>query len=370
MAAGFSPTAAMIQPFHSAILDNLTTAIIVTGRDLRLRYLNPAAEALLECSGARHIGEPLQLLFSSSDNHLSPQAEPSAFTQRESLLTLPSGQTLTVDYAVTPVQIGDDDVLLIELQPLDRWLRISREEGLLSSQHHTRTLLRGLAHEIKNPLGGIRGAAQILARSALGDVNGAVNGDSNRDNLQECTNIIIDEVDRLRNLVDRLLGSHQLPRVSPVNIHEVLERARHLIEAETAGKIFFQRDYDPSIPEFSGDREQLIQAVLNIVRNAAQALNENSTPAPRIMLRTRTLRQITIGAQRHKLVCRIDIIDNGPGVPESLRDALFLPLVSGRAEGSGLGLSISQSIINHHRGLIECDSQPGKTTFSIYIPLD
>jgi two-component system nitrogen regulation sensor histidine kinase GlnL len=357
----------MPDPLHISILDNLTTAIIVTDTALRLRYLNPAAEALLESSGSRHLGEPLHLLFNTDDNHLLPQAEPNAFTQRESVLTLPSGHTLTVDYAVTPIQSNKEALLLIELQPLDRWLRISREEGLLSSQHHTRTLLRGLAHEIKNPLGGIRGAAQILARSQ--------NNENSRDhkqgeNIQECTDIIIDEVDRLRNLVDRLLGPHQLPSVSPVNIHEVLERARHLIEAETAGKILFQRDYDPSIPEFSGDREQLIQAVLNIVRNAAQALHESATKNPSIILRSRTLRQITIGAQRHKLACRIDIIDNGPGVPDSLRDALFLPLVSGRAEGSGLGLSISQSIINHHRGLIECDNSAEQTTFSIYIPLD
>jgi two-component system nitrogen regulation sensor histidine kinase GlnL len=343
------------------ILDNLTTAIVVIDTGLLLRYMNPAAEALLESSGSRYLGEPLHLLFNIEDNHLFPQAEPVAFTQRESLLTLPSGHTLTVDYAVTPIQNGQQALLLIELQPLDRWLRISREEGLLSSQHHTRALLRGLAHEIKNPLGGIRGAAQILARSSDKIVS---------NNIQECTGIIIDEVDRLRNLVDRLLGSQQLPNVGAVNIHEVLERARHLIEAETEGSIIFQRDYDPSIPEFSGDREQLIQAILNIVRNAAQALNESATAAPKILLRTRTLRQITIGAQRHKLVCRIDIVDNGPGVPSHLRDAMFLPLISGRAEGSGLGLSISQSIINQHRGLIECDDTAEQTTFSIYIPLD
>jgi two-component system nitrogen regulation sensor histidine kinase GlnL len=351
----------MIDQLNSAILDNVTTAIVVTDREMRLRYLNPAAEALLESSGSRYIGEPLHLLFSTSDNLLSTQIthiEPSAFTQRESVLMLPSGQTLTVDYAVTPITTNGDPLFLIELHPLDRWLRISREEGLLSSQHHTRALLRGLAHEIKNPLGGIRGAAQILARTQPND------------NVKECTDIIIDEADRLRNLVDRLLGPHRLPEISLVNIHEILERSRHLIEAETAGKIEFQRDYDPSIPEFSGDRQQLIQALLNIVRNAAQALTESNTDNPVIILRSRTLRQITIGSQRHKLVCRIDIIDNGPGVPDHLRDALFLPLVSGRPEGSGLGLSISQSIINHHRGLIECDRNNDKTVFSIYLPLD
>jgi two-component system nitrogen regulation sensor histidine kinase GlnL len=349
----------MPQPLHTAILDNLTTAIVVTDAHLCLRYLNPAAEALLESSGSRHIGEPLHLLFSEPDNRLSRQTERSAFTQRESVLTLPSGQTITVDYAVTPIQHGDEALLLIELQPLDRWLRISREEGLLSSQHNTRTLLRGLAHEIKNPLGGIRGAAQILARA-----------EQTKATINECTDIIIDEADRLRNLVDRLLGPHQLPNLSSVNIHEVVERTRHLMEAETGGAIQFQRDYDPSIPELLGDREQLIQALLNIVRNATQALIENHTAAPSIILRTRALRQITLGAQRYKLVCRIDIVDNGPGVPDSVRDGLFLPLISGRAAGSGLGLSISQSILNRHRGLIECDSTPSRTIFSLYIPLD
>ena len=250
--------------------------------------------------------------------------------------------------------------LVLEIQPLDRMLRISREEGIFSSQQNTRALVRGLAHEIKNPLGGLRGAAQLLARE-LPDIA-----------LKDYTNIIIEEADRLRNLVDQMLGPHKVPEKKPLNVHEVVERVRHLLEAETQGQIHFVRDYDPSIPDLLGDKEQLIQAVLNIVRNAVEAMNgmAQKPPRPTILLRTRSLRQFTIGTQRHRLVAKIDIIDNGPGVPPDLLETIFLPMVSGRSDGTGLGLSISQSIINRHNGLIECHSQPGNTTFSLYIPLE
>ena len=183
--------------------------------------------------------------------------------------------------------------------------------------------------------------------------------------------MIIEEADRLRNLVDRLLGPNKLRTPEPVNIHEVLERVRTLIEAETKGAVTLARDYDPSLPEIMGDKEQLIQAVFNIVRNAVQALQQHAGAAPpRIELKTRALRQFTIGTERHRLVCNVDITDNGPGIPPDLQETLFLPMVSGRPEGSGLGLSIAQSILNRHRGLIECNSRPGCTTFSMYIPLE
>ncbi len=221
-------------------------------------------------------------------------------------------------------------------------------------------MIRGLAHEIKNPLGGLRGAAQLLARELPSE------------DLADYTNIIIEEADRLRNLVDNMLGPNTNPRMEPTNIHEVLERVRHLVEAEGLGNIRVLRDYDPSIPELIGDREQLIQATLNIVRNAMQALQQHgySVENPQITLRTRALRQFTIGSHRYRLVCRVDVIDNGPGIPESVREAIFLPMVSGRPEGTGLGLSISQSIINRHRGLIECVSEPGSTVFTLNIPLE
>src|SRR5690606_6049167 len=224
---------------------------------------------------------------------------------------------------------------------------------------NTRALVRGLAHEIKNPLGGLRGAAQLLARE-LPDSG-----------LKDYTNIIIQEADRLRNLVDRMLGPHKVPDRKPLNVHEVIERVRQLLDVETHGQIEFVRDYDPSLPDLRGDKEQLIQAVLNVGRNAVEAINRASPPIkqPRILLRTRALRQFTIGTNRHRLVVRMEIIDNGPGVPPKLLETIFLPMVSGRPDGTGLGLSIAQSIINHHNGLIECTSQPGNTNFSIYTPV-
>jgi two-component system, NtrC family, nitrogen regulation sensor histidine kinase GlnL len=353
------------ETLHTRILDNLRTAILLVEADLKVGYINSAAEALLEVSKSRILGEPITELLIEQDDVAAGLREAiragSAYTKRETLLRLPGGQSITVDYAVSPV-LQDDSAfaLVLEIQPLDRMLRISREEGLLSSQQNTRALVRGLAHEIKNPLGGLRGAAQLLARELPDNA------------LKDYTNIIIEEADRLRNLVDQMLGPHKVPDKKPMNIHEAIERVRHLLEAETKGLMSFVRDYDPSIPELLGDKEQLIQAVLNVVRNAVEAINgmPKKPARPTILLRTRSLRQFTIGTQRHRLIAKIDIVDNGPGVPPNLQEAIFLPMVSGRSDGTGLGLSIAQSIINRHNGLIECHSQPGSTTFSLYIPLE
>ena len=230
---------------------------------------------------------------------------------------------------------------------------------LLANHETTVEMIRGLSHEIKNPLGGIRGAAQLLA-AELPDPQ-----------LRDYTNVIIGETDRLVNLVDRLTGSYKKPNISVMNTHEVLERVRNLVEAESKGAISIVRDYDPSLPELEGDLEQMIQAVLNIVRNAMQALTETKIPGqkPQIILRTRALSHCAIGPVMHKLVARIEIIDNGPGIRGDIIENIFYPLISGRAEGTGLGLSIAQNIVKNHRGLIECESKPGKTSFIISIPL-
>lgn len=341
------------------LLDNLTTAVILLDAHLCMEYINPAAEMILAVSSLRHIGQPVGECFSL------PVEEGEAlkaalqlgypFTRRETRLALMGGSCITVDYTVTPVTAQDGSRLLLEIYPRDRLLRYSREEAQLSVQEASRQLVKGMAHEIKNPLGGIRGAAQLLERE-LPDSG-----------LRDYTRIIIGETDRLRNLVDHLLGPSRAPCFELMNIHEILERVCRLIDAETGGRVELVRDYDPSIPELSLDREQMIQAILNVMRNAMQTVAGQQDQ--RITLCTRTLRQYTLAQSRHRLVLKLGITDNGPGISEELMDTLFYPMVSGKPDGTGLGLSITQNIIGSHHGLIECDSQPGCTTFSIYLPI-
>jgi two-component system nitrogen regulation sensor histidine kinase GlnL len=348
---------------HHLLLDNLNTAVLLLNDELDICYLNPAAENLLAVSAMRLCGNSVSTLFDAEDStyHSLKDALTTnhPFTQRQALLTLPDQSHITVDFTATPVQTSSAEMLLIEMQPMDRLMKINREEALITTHDTTRNLVRGLAHEIKNPLGGIRGAAQLLSEDLL-----------DQPELREYTDIISAETDRLCNLVDRLLGPNTMPKFLPVNIHEVLEHVATLAEAETRGSILIKRNYDPSIPEISGDRGQLIQALLNIVRNAIQALRNSPPKRPMIKLRTRIQRQFTIGKTHHKVVCRIDITDNGPGIPEKLIDRIFFPMISGRAEGSGLGLPIAQSAIHLHHGLIECDDDHGETRFTIYLPLD
>lgn len=343
---------------YQRLMEHLTTAVLLLDGELRLRWMNPAAEALLAISLSRLKGLPLPSLVDggSEVGELLAKArdEFHPFTQREARLTLVTGEVLTVDYTVSPLSA---DELLLEVEPRDRLLRISREEALQTRQETIKVLARGLAHEVKNPLGGIRGAAQLLER------------DLDDPGLKEFTRIIIEEVDRLRDLVDSMLGPNRMIRHEPLNIHKVLERVRSLLIVEQPG-VWIERDYDPSLPDLSGDESQLIQAVLNVARNAVEAMTEAGVASPRLTLRTRARRQFTLGAERHRLVCEVAIIDNGPGIPESLRETLFYPMVSGRAEGSGLGLSIAQSILHQHQGLIECDSEPGHTQFRLLIPLE
>jgi two-component system nitrogen regulation sensor histidine kinase GlnL len=253
---------------------------------------------------------------------------------------------------------GSDDVV-VELVEVEQQTRQAREERALEQAQATKELIRNLAHEIKNPLGGIRGAAQLLEMEVESRA------------LTEYTQVIINEADRLQGLVDRLLAPHRKPHVvGDVNIHEVCERVRALILAEFPRGLKTERDYDISIPDFRGDREQLIQAVLNIAKNAAQALESRIEAGDaRIMLRTRINRQITLGKHRYRLALELHIEDNGPGVPETLRDRIFFPLVSGREGGSGLGLTLARTFVQQHQGTVECESEPGKTIFKILIPL-
>jgi two-component system, NtrC family, nitrogen regulation sensor histidine kinase GlnL len=251
--------------------------------------------------------------------------------------------------------------VIVEMLEIEQQVRQDREERAHGFVQANKELVRNLAHEIRNPLGGIRGAAQLLEMEVASHSKG----------LTEYTQVIINEADRLQALVDRLLAPHRhAPVVSDVNIHEVCERVRSLLLAEYPRGLAVQRDYDTSIPEFRGDREQLIQAVLNVAHNATQALAERIAQGDAHMaLRTRIARQVTIGRQRFRLALELQVQDNGPGVAEAIRDRIFQPLVSGREGGSGLGLTLAQTFVQQHQGSIECESAPGHTVFKLLIPL-
>jgi two-component system nitrogen regulation sensor histidine kinase GlnL len=337
----------------------MTIAIIVLDHNLRLVFMNPAAEMLFAHSFRQTRGISFRDLAIGADTVIQGMRQclnsGHPYTERELELLLAGENTITVDCTVSALVEKEAPVeLLVELRQVDRQLRINREEHLLAQQNTARMLVRNLAHEIKNPLGGIRGAAQLLEREF-------------KDNsLKEYTRIIIGEADRLRNLVDRMLGPTHPPVRGKLNIHEVLERVRGLVAAECGPGLRIERDYDPSIPPVTGDADQLIQAVLNIVRNAVQALENQGV----ITLRTRVRRQYTIGHQRYKLVACLEVIDNGPGIPRELLQEVFYPMISGRPQGSGLGLSIAQNLVNQHGGLIECRSRPGETVFTLLLPLE
>ena len=327
------------------ILDALATAVILLDTDLRIVSLNPASETLLQASIERARGLHFDRLANLSQDWqnllIQVQSENFATVKREMPLVLHSGAQYCVDLIISPLQpAGESPSLLLELNPVDRLNAISEDAQLREAQASMRQVIKGLAHEVKNPLGGIRGAAQLLARE-LG--NGK---------LTEYTDVIMEEVDRLRTLVDRMLGPRERLLTRLMNIHEVLERVRQLTEAESGGKVVIERDYDPSLPEFKADPDQLTQVILNITRNASQAMSGEGT----ITLRSRAKRQYTLGGKRHKLVCCIDIVDAGPGIPNEQLHQLFLPMVTSSTKGNGLGLSIAQMIANRHGVLIQCDS--------------
>ncbi|WP_038344215.1 nitrogen regulation protein NR(II) [Acinetobacter sp. A47] len=353
---------------YRLLVDNLTTAILLVDSQLNIFYLNSACEALFDISLLRASGQPvLNLLHAHDDPFNTHEAllntlhSGQHYTRREAVINV-NFKTIHVDYTASQLNAGKSyhPLLLIELNPIDRMLKISKEENLVQQHQVARQLVRGVAHEIKNPLAGIRGATQLLARSL------------NDDRYGEFTDIIISEVDRLTNLADTMLGSRQLPSYEHVNVHEPLERVRSLIANQTKKKIRITRDYDLSLPDVMADRDQLIQVMLNISVNAVQAMTENkeffTDAEPELVLRTRIQRLVTINGVLNRSAVRIDIQDNGPGVPESILESVFYPLVTGRAKGTGLGLSIAQNIMHQHNGMIECQSVPGKTVFSLYLP--
>ncbi len=359
MALPSRPKNSKIKP--ETLLDGLTTAIICIDQQLNIAGLNSAAEGLFAVGRKHALNEPLAQVipyFLAQVPRLEQAINQFAgFIERETRLTHSGHAPLTVDWTVTPFQDGKLKGLLMEILPLDRHLRISRDE-MHSAQHQaSREMIRGLAHEIKNPLGGIRGAAQLLER---------VYPDSEH---REYTQVIIKEADRLQRLVDRMLGPNRVPEKHALNIHEVLEHVRQLVQAERQPGVAVLRDYDPSIPDVFADREQMIQAVLNVVRNAMQALASNNlAQGGSVTLRSRTRRQFTLAGRRHKLVVQVDIEDSGPGIAPEMLEKIFYPMVTTRPEGTGLGLPIAQVLIHSHGGQIECTSRPGQTIFSIYLP--
>lgn len=339
---------------HYLTLDYLATAIILMDDQSRVMYLNPAAENLFEVSGKNMSGNPLKQLFSDAGRldmaMLLALENNASYIEHDLMLVTHTHNKLYVRCTVTPLLTGQ---LLLEFHPVDRPLKLAREEQMLDQTQANRLLLRNLAHEIKNPLGGIRGAAQLLEQEL------------DKPALHEYTQVIIQEADRLRSLMEKLLTPQGKMQHSALNIHEVLERVRSVVMAEVPEGLKIQRDYDISLPALVGDKEQLIQVILNIVRNAVQAMHGQG----RIILRTRIARQVTLFKQRHRLAVMVQIIDNGPGILPELRDKIFYPLVSGRADGHGLGLTLAQDFISQHHGTIEFESEPGCTRFTVMLPL-
>ena len=353
------PIQPYITRFHA--FDLLATLVAVLGSDGTVLFANAALEDALGTSRRTIEGSHFPDCF--TEPHVLQNALESAGSNEFSALRYDAWlKRLNHDPVPVHVILAQTErpgEIIIELLPQEQQAKQDREERLIDQAQANKELIRNLAHEIKNPLGGIRGAAQLLEMEI-----------ESRE-LIEYTQVIIHEADRLQSLVDRLLAPHRRPHVvGDVNIHEICERVRSLILAEFPRGLKFEREYDVSIPEFRGDREQLIQAVLNVAHNATQALAERIADGDaEITFRSRIARQVTFGKQRYRLALELHVIDNGPGVPESIKDRIFYPLVSGREGGSGLGLTLAQTFVQQHHGLIECDSVPGRTDFKLLIPL-
>ena len=340
------------------ILDTLNSAILCLDSERRVSYVNTAAEVLFESSASALLGRHFASLLS--------QLEPSsildkltqdtiAFTEHEAVITLASGKSFVANYSIYPfADRPDGGEIVLEIRQLERQAQFAQEELKQIQQHATHQLARGLAHEINNPLGGIRGAAQLLQREL------------ERPEWTEYTEVIISEVDRLQSLTSNMLGPGNRMHREPLNILEVLEHIRKIILAAEPDRIVIKRDYDPSIPELMADRDMLIQAFLNIVRNAVQAIDGDGE----ITIKTRVDFRFTIGQITHPLVLRVDISDNGRGIPRELGETIFLPMITDKADGSGLGLPIAQEIISRHGGTIHLTSSDAGTTFSTILPLE
>lgn len=344
-------------PYQQSLANQLVTAIIILNETLDIVYVNSAAEALLNQSLYRLYNIKSESIFAQTSINASRLEQLLAtgqeFTDSDIVVELSENHRFTAEVTASSVEFNRAPHVLLELKQIDQQKQI----GLEVFQHQqwlaARDLIKGLAHEIKNPLGGLRGAAQLLSKEVSSD-------------QKEYTSMIIEQADRLTNLVDRLLGPNQLPQIQAQNIHGILEKVCQLVGYSKEKNIPLMRDYDPSLPAVECDQEKLQQAVLNIVNNAIQAIDESNI----ITLKTRIASNKTINGKRIKLAVLISIIDDGPGIPSNIQDTLFYPMVSGRSNGTGLGLSISQTLINQHQGKLSCHSRPGYTEFTILLPLE
>ncbi|EGR2796292.1 two-component system sensor histidine kinase NtrB [Vibrio navarrensis] len=348
----------MNSALSDTILSNMVTATLILDDGLQVKHANPAAEQLFAQSAKRIIHQPLSQLIQHASLDLALLSQPlqsgQSITDNDVTFVV-DGKPLLLEVTVSPISIEREPMLLVEMRKVDQQRRITQEMNQHAQQQAAKLLVRGLAHEIKNPLGGLRGAAQLLEKMLP------------EPSLTEYTQIIIEQADRLRTLVDRLLGPQKPGKKQEANLHQVLEKVRQLVELESQQKLLIERDYDPSLPDIYMAADQIEQAMLNIVSNAAQVLANQDDGL--ITIRTRTVHQANIHGHRCKVAARIEIIDNGPGIPVELQDTLFYPMVSGREGGTGLGLSISQNLIDQHNGKIDVESWPGHTNFTIYLPI-
>ncbi len=358
MAAEYAGPSALAHFDPADLLDALSTGIIMLDAQLCPVYANVAAQDLLAFSIKAARGRPFAEFLHDSNglNRILRRAlETGEGIADRELAVRPAGarEARTLDVTITPLAGLTGTHLLLELADTTQRQRISRENDLLARLDGSRLMVRQLAHEIKNPLGGLRGAAQLLERELP------------TPSLKEYTRVIIGEADRLAALVDSMSGPSQAPSKSVLNIHEICEHVYHLLRAEAPGGVSIERDYDPSLPDACLDRHQLIQALLNVARNALQALDGSG----RIVLRTRARSHVSIGSASHRLVAGVEVEDSGPGVPAQLRSCIFYPLVTGRAQGTGLGLAVAQELVTRNGGIIEFESEVGRTVFTLLLPL-
>lgn len=340
---------------HRHLVKSLSTAIVVIDSRQRIEFVNHSAETLLGVSERHLLGHflgdiliPAEALVSLCQRSLDTGL---AFRMRE-LACRASMRNLILDCRINPYEDGKS--VLLEMHDTTFERRLQQESELIAQQKVSRAIVRQLAHEVKNPLGGMRGAAQLLQRQLQ---NGP---------LTQYTRVIIDEIDRLAALVDSILQPGGELALQECNPHEVTEQVARLVEAELPPGVRLVRDYDPSLPVIRIDRNQMIQALLNLVRNAMQAVGDSGT----IVLRTRAQNKVHLGQEWYRLVLCIEVEDDGPGIPTDLLENIFYPLVTGRSSGTGLGLTIAQELVAHHRGLIEVASEPGSTRFTIRLPCD